>query len=111
MGDVNIETEEGQLIVEQFREQIDRVEFAADYEKVYVPSKVAAKWITQATDMKKGVAVLCRMLSQKIKEGDVTEITISENNAKRGFIWWPIAATADGDVRDDLEQAIKDHAT
>jgi len=108
-GDVDVDREEADIIEEHFAEQLTRLHYDIDRERVFLPSQLTARWFGWATNQRDvSVISASRQLSQLATEGRLRRISIAKGRSGargRGFYFtgddWPGTHTA-ADVLDRI---------
>lgn len=106
---VDVDEEEGSLIEDAFGEQLRRLGYDTDTERVFLPSQVAARWYGWATNQN-GVSTTAasRAMKQFATEGRFQRLSVNTHNGwGRGFLWrgasWTCAPTC-LDVNERIKQ-------
>jgi hypothetical protein len=95
--DIDAEQDESNLIMEYFERQLMKNNMRTDYDKILIPSGIAAEWLNKALNEKHSTVSAGRMLTQKINEARLPRLQKSANAEKldqstrreRGFWWVP----------------------
>ncbi|MFM9965082.1 MAG: hypothetical protein ACKV2Q_28100 [Planctomycetaceae bacterium] len=105
---VDVDGEESALIQEFFAKQLAWFGYDTKDNRVFIPSRVAARWLGWATNDKTTVAKASRLLKQKITEGQLRQILeVGRKDLGRGFEYWGDDATGETYLQRDLEEQIK----
>lgn len=99
---VDVDCEEADIIEEHFGEQLTRLGYDIDRERVFLPSQTTARWFGWATNQRDvSVISASRQLSQLATEGRLRRISIAKGRSGtrgRGFYFtgddWPGTHTA-----------------
>ena len=88
-GEADVEAEEASVVAEFFAEQLAKLRYDPTCDEVHVPSAVAARWLSWATnDPQLKVVAAGRMLTQLHREGRLPMLKPNANRAcGRGFVW------------------------
>jgi len=105
---VDVDEEESSLVEDYFADQLRRLGYDVDAERVFIPSQVSARWYGWAVNQPTAVIAASRQLNQMATEGRLRRISISTGRSwGRGFIWtgenWPGTHTSV-----DLQERIRD---
>lgn len=106
----DVEREEADLIEEFFASRLAELGYAANTDRIFIPTGVAAKWLEAATNDRTTVTKASRSIRQKINEGQFRRLMECPNRHHgRGFEWWGADATGQSDLRVDIEHQIEIH--
>ncbi len=85
----DVEEEESAIIRDYFREQIERLRYDADIDRIHIPNNIVADWFRMATgERQKTTTAVSRTLNQMNLEGRLPNIIKNPSNSfGRGFIW------------------------
>lgn len=87
-GIADVEIEEAELVEDFFRQQITGLQYDADSDRVFIPSRVACSWLGAALNDKFNTTAASRSLIQKITEGKFKRLQVNRcNSYGRGFVW------------------------
>lgn len=105
---VDVEAEESSIVEEYFEQQIIALHYE-DSDRVFVPSRVAAKWWSEAIgDRGATVTAAVRQLKQKIDEGCIRRLAVSPSRTHgRGFVWTGTSTSLDTSMLYDIESRIE----
>ena len=107
---VDVDKEESTLIEDFFADQLARLGYRPDTERVFIPSQVAGRWFGWATNQKVTVVSASRQLNQAIGEKSLPRLELPGRSWGRGFCWvgerWNLTHTAT-----DLLERIRDKTT
>jgi hypothetical protein len=103
----DVDGEESEILQDFFAEQLQRLEYDPDAERVFIPSQVAARWLGWATNQPKITVVSAsRQLKQLIAEGRLSRLEIPGRSWGRGVCWvgerWNLTHTST-----DLEERLR----
>jgi hypothetical protein len=85
---VDVDEEESSILEDFFADQLERLEYDPDREKVFIPSQTSAKWFGWATNQPKvGVVSASRQLNQLATEGRLKRLSVPGRSWGRGFLW------------------------
>jgi len=95
--DIDAEQDESNLIMDYFERQLMKNNMRTDYDKILIPSGIAAEWLNKALNERHSTVSAGRMLTQKVNEGRLPRIERAANAEKidqtnrreRGFWWVP----------------------
>ena len=105
--DSDAESEEGVIVEDYFRGQLQRFGYSPDTQQVFIPSAIVVNWHNKATNERMGSIPLGRMIKQHISEGQLKRLRVDLSRRHgRGLIWTPESIPTDSHVHRDLEQAI-----
>ena len=105
---VDVDGEESALIEEFFAKQITALGYDAKTDRVFIPSRTAARWYGWATNERMTVAKASRTLKQRITEGQLRRLLeCGRRDIGRGFEFWGDDATGETYLHRDLEEQIK----
>lgn len=85
---VDVDAEEAGIIEDYFAEQLGRLKYDTQAERIFIPSQHAARWYVWATNDRQNVGAACRILTQLATEGRLPHL--QQNKCKswgRGFVW------------------------
>jgi len=106
---VDVDGEEASIIEEHFGDQLRRLGYDIEAERVFLPSQLVARWYGWATNQQ-NIAVISagRQINQMATEGRLHRIGISTGRSwGRGFLWtgenWPGMHTCT-----DVQERIRD---
>ena len=103
---VDVEEEETNLIAEFFQNKLSDLTYDTDREQILVPSKIAARWLNEATNENITTAAASRRLKQKIKERTFRRLRVNACRSwGRGFVWVG-EDSQDSTIRTDIETRI-----
>lgn len=109
--DANSDRDEAESIEDAFAARLSAVGFDAERDRVFIPTAVAAVWMSEATGEKFSNIGAGRRLSAMIGEKSVGRIGRPGHTGKaRGFVWSPDNADASAPPHSDLESRIASHA-
>jgi hypothetical protein len=108
---VDVDAEEATVIEDYFADQLRRLEYDTNTERIFVPSQVAARWYGWSTNQPNvSTIVASRSLSQMATEGRLHFLTIPGRSWGRGYLWtgqdWTGTHT-----ETDLQERIRDRKT
>jgi len=108
----DVEIEEADIIEDQFRDELERAAYETVFEAVFVPSKIARQWISEALGNSKFTTTSAsRLLKQLIHEDKIRKIVIPQRkDLGRGFIWID-AADPDMKPATDLQKRLSERFT
>ncbi|MBC7820180.1 MAG: hypothetical protein IAG10_25125, partial [Planctomycetaceae bacterium] len=105
---VDVDGEESLLIEEFFSQQLVSLGYDTKCNRVFIPSRVAARWLGWATNERMTVAKASRTLKQRITEGQIRRLLeCGRRDIGRGFEFWGDDSTGETKMRLDLEDQIK----
>ncbi len=105
--EADVEADDGKLIEEKIRDKLQEQGYNTDYDRVFIPTKIIALWINEATGEKYKVAAAGRVLNQKIDEKEIKMIEQNPTNKRgKGFIWNGPMAGSNDKVKLDIESRI-----
>lgn len=108
-GTSDVEEEEGDIVVEFFRQQLTRLRYDVDRERIFIPSQISARWFNEATNDRHSVTAASRIMKQKITEGRMPRLVVCKSNAAgRGFAWVGDEAMPELVMRKDVEARLSD---
>ena len=86
--EADVEADDGKLIEEKICEKLKDQGYDTDCDRVFIPTRVMAPWINEATGERYRVAAAGRVLDQKISEGEIVSLTRSVTHQwGKGFVW------------------------
>lgn len=106
-GTADAEADEAQLLEEAIGQQLEKLNYNASTDQVYLPSAVAADWFNVATNERQKTVAACRTIGQLIDEGRLPRL--QRNNCKtwgRGFVWVGERADIHSAVNVDIQERL-----
>ena len=89
----DVEAEEIQMVEEFIAEKLTRLEFDPVYERIHIPSPVAAQWYIDCTKERKTIIAASRTLAQACSEHRTQFLSVNSSRTYgRGFVWTGSAA-------------------
>jgi len=108
----DVEDEEAGVVVEHFRESLEALHYYTDREQIFIPSRIASEWMSDALREKLSTIGASRRLAQWISEGTVERIQKNRTNAwGKGFVWFPSEIVPDSPILTDLEERMARYRT
>lgn len=105
---VDVDGEESALIEEYFAKQLTTLGYDIKTDRVFIPSRVAARWFGWATNERLTVAKASRTLKQRITEGQLHRLLeCGRRDVGRGFEFWGDDATGETHLLRDIEDQIR----
>jgi hypothetical protein len=85
---VDAEQEENEMIEQYFTEQLEKLDYAPEHVRVYLPFKVAADWFNEATGKRHTRLEVSRLMQQMCMELRFKRIMQSTSNKHgKGYYW------------------------
>lgn len=104
----DVDQEETQIIEDHFKEKLIEYHYSPDSDRVFIQSRIATKWLNEATNERHSATKVSRMIRQKIDEGCF--VCIQENPSRtygRGFLWvgqeWDCQTKTNTDLSQRME--------
>lgn len=105
---VDVDGEESALIEEFFAAQLIHLGYDIKFNRVFIPSRVAARWLGWATNELISVAKASRLLKQRITESQMRRLLeCPRRDLGRGFEFWGDDATGETYLQRDLDEQIR----
>lgn len=101
--EVDADDEESADVADHFRQQLGRLGYDPDADRVHIPNELTREWYQRATGGNKITTTgVTRAINQAHKEGALPELAVNPCRTNgRGFLW--AAPGASGQVRYDIE--------
>lgn len=102
--EADAEGEETGTFEDHVAEKLQEAHFDIKTDRVLIPSKLAAAWLSEVTGERYGTTKASRYIRQRIRDGGLKRLT--ENACKsyaRGFVWNGIECEMDAAVKTDIE--------
>lgn len=107
-GVADVEREEADIIEDHFRGRLAELCYAAETDRVHIPSLTACQWFNEATGEKKGTTAATRAIKQLCDEDKMTCLQIDPSRTHgRGFLWFGESAEVNAVTRTDLASRIE----
>ncbi len=85
---VDADGEEASTIEDYFADQLRRLEYSTDRDRVFIPAATAARWYGWATNQSTvGTTSASRALKQLATEGRFQHVGLAGRSYGRGFVW------------------------
>lgn len=107
---VDVEGEDAELVEDFFAEQLRKLKYDPEQDRVHLPSQVAARWFGWATNQtQQSVTGVSRVLKQLCDEGRLRRLAVNKCLAwGRGFIWHGDRVDVATHVFVDLEDRLRE---
>lgn len=100
----DVETEESQIIEEEFETRLSELGYSTATDRVFVPSYIACEWYLAATNEKVSKSLFGRIINAKIDAGELPRLAKpTSNHQGRGVVWQPDGCSLDEKPNGDLE--------
>jgi hypothetical protein len=104
---VDTDREEAAVVWEHFRDALDDLHYEVGSQKIFIPSKVAVRWATEATNRPFTATSCAQFLDQLINESAIRNLQRNKSNAYgRGYIWHG-DDSIDDSIQRDIETRIE----
>lgn len=97
------EQEENEAIEEHIAEHLQRLDYSAEHQNVFLPLKVITPWFNEAAGSKYSTTQVARLLRRMCSEGRLRRLIESPSRTYgRGFVWYGLKA-GDAELQTDIE--------
>ena len=105
----DVELEECQMVEEFIADRLCWLEYQPEYERIHIPSAIAAQWYLDATKERKTINGASRTLTQFCTERKTERLSVNPSRKYgRGFVWTGSAADEDAYVKPDVAYDLKE---
>ena len=104
---VDTDREEALVVWDHFRDALHDLGYDVAAHKVFIPSKVAVRWATDATNRPFTATSCAQFLDQMIAESAIRNLIRNKSNTYgRGYVWHGDEST-DDNIRTDIDERIQ----
>lgn len=105
----DVESEESAIIEDAFRWKLRGLRYDPDIDRIFIPSTIAAKWLSDILNDRLSTTAASRRLGQFVDEGAFECLTKSPSRTHgRGFYWCGQESSPSDPARADIEHRIAD---
>lgn len=103
-AEIDTDAEETGLVADYFQSRLEDLHYDTDTERVFIPSRIATQWLTEATHRDFNAISGGQYLNQQIDEESLRCLRRNRTHALgRGYVWHGPNAGATDTIRTDLE--------
>jgi len=110
---LDTDAEEAGSVWDYFRSRLEDLQYDTDSDVIFIPSRVAVRWLSEGTGRTYNASSGPQYLNQQIDEGEIRNLTRSAGHAwGRGYRWTGADADPAGrETRTDIEDRIRRYQT